>query len=47
MELKFFIGFSDDEAAEALGMPLRTLQRTFADARRWLYEQLENPDAHR
>jgi RNA polymerase sigma factor (TIGR02999 family) len=47
VELKFFMGFSDEETAEALGMPLRTMQRQFADARRWLFEQLENPDAHR
>jgi len=47
VELKFFMGFSDEETADALGMPLRTIQRNFADARRWLYEQLEAPDAGR
>jgi RNA polymerase sigma factor (TIGR02999 family) len=41
VELKFFLGFTDEEAAAALGLPLRTLQRRFGDARRWLYEKLE------
>jgi len=46
VELKFFMGFSDEETAEALGISLRTMQRNFSDARRWLYEQMEKPDAH-
>ena len=42
LELKFFAGFTDSETAEALGLPLRTMQRMFGDARRWLwYERLE------
>jgi RNA polymerase sigma factor (TIGR02999 family) len=41
VELKFFLGLTDDEAAEALGLPLRTVQRQFGDARRWLYERLK------
>lgn len=41
VELKFFLGLTDQEAADALGVPLRTLQRKFGDARRWLYERLE------
>jgi RNA polymerase sigma factor (TIGR02999 family) len=41
VELKFFAGFSDQETAEALRMPLRTMQRKFGDARRWLFENLE------
>ena len=41
VELKYFAGFTDEEAAEALAIPLRTLQRQFSDARRWLYERLE------
>ena len=40
VELKFFAGFTDDETAEALGLPLRTMQRQFGDARRWLFERL-------
>ena len=38
---KFFVGFSDQETAEALRLPLRTMQRNFGDARRWLFEKLE------
>jgi RNA polymerase sigma factor (TIGR02999 family) len=45
VELKFFLGFTDDEAAEALGMPLRSMQRQFGDARRWLYERLKSCQA--
>jgi RNA polymerase sigma factor (TIGR02999 family) len=41
VELKFFLGFTDEEAAEVLGLPLRSLQRQFGDARRWLYEKLK------
>jgi RNA polymerase sigma factor (TIGR02999 family) len=41
VELKFFAGFSDQETAKALRVPLRTMQRKFGDARRWLFENLE------
>lgn len=41
VELKFFAGFTDDETAEALGIPLRTMQRQFGEARRWMFEKLE------
>lgn len=41
IELKFFAGFTDDETAEALHLPLRSMQRQFGDARRWLFERLE------
>lgn len=41
IEMKFFAGFTDHETAEGLGLPLRTMQRQFGDARRWLYERLE------
>jgi|GraSoiStandDraft_41_1057321.scaffolds.fasta_scaffold442449_2 RNA polymerase sigma factor (TIGR02999 family) len=42
IELKFFMGFTDQETAEVLGVPLRTAQRRFGDARRWLYQSLES-----
>ena len=45
VELKFFLGFTDEETAEALGMPLRSMQRQFGDARRWLYEKLKSCQA--
>jgi RNA polymerase sigma factor (TIGR02999 family) len=40
VELKFFLGMTDTEAAEALGWPVRTAQRRWHDARAWLYERL-------
>ena len=41
VEMKFFLGLTDEEAAEAMGVKLRTMQRTWSDARRWLYERVE------
>lgn len=41
VELRFFLGMTEQETAEALGITLRTQQRRFADARRWLYERVE------
>ncbi len=40
VELKFFLGFTDQEAAEALGIPLRTMQRMWAEARQWLFKRI-------
>jgi len=40
VELKFFLGLTDMEAAEALHLTLRTLQREWHQAREWLYERL-------
>ncbi len=47
VEMKFFLGLTDDEAAEAMGVKLRTMQRTWSDARRWLFTRLGNPEAGR
>jgi len=41
VELKYYMGFTDEEAAEALHLPLRTAQRRWLEARKWLFEQLE------
>lgn len=44
VELKFSLGLTDEEAAEALDLKLRTLQREWHRARRWLFERLtESP----
>jgi len=45
VELKYFLGVSDAEAAEILGIKLRSLQRRWQDARRWLYVKLRGVDA--
>jgi RNA polymerase sigma-70 factor (ECF subfamily) len=52
VELKFFLGLTDQEAAHALDTSLHTLQRRWYRARHWLHEQLEaknsaEPDEHR
>ncbi len=41
VELKFFLGLNDEEAADVLGVKLRSLQRMWHEARRWLFERLE------
>jgi len=46
VELKFFLGLTDEEAAEMLGVKLRTMQRMWRDARVWLFEQLEAGDGN-
>ena len=47
VELKFFLGLTDEEAADALGTALRSFQRRFSDARRWLFERLYDESANR
>ena len=41
VEVKYFLGLTDEEAADALGIKLRTMQRMWLDARQWLYAQTE------
>lgn len=45
VEMKFFLAFTDEEGAEALGLPVRTFQRNWMDARMWLSEQMESGHA--
>lgn len=40
VELRFFLGLTEEEAADALGLPVRTAQRRYSDARKWLFERL-------
>ena len=42
VELRYFMGLTDIETAEAMGLPVRTVQRRFSDARRWLYLRLSS-----
>jgi RNA polymerase sigma factor (TIGR02999 family) len=41
VEMKFFLGLTDEEVAEAMGVKLRTMQRTWSDARRWLFTRTQ------
>ncbi len=42
VEVKYFLGLTDEEAADALGLKLRTMQRMWLDARQWLFTQTES-----
>ena len=41
VELRFFGGLTMEEAAEAMGIPLRTLHREWQTAKSWLYRRLK------
>lgn len=41
VELKCFLGFTDAETADMLGLPLRTMQLKWHDARVWLFERAQ------
>jgi RNA polymerase sigma factor (TIGR02999 family) len=45
VEVKYFLGLTDEEAAEMLGMKIRTMQRMWRDARQWLFEHVEPGNA--
>ena len=45
VELKYFLGLTDDEAADALGVPLRTVQRDWFRAKRWLIDRLNRQES--
>ena len=47
VEVKYFLGLTDEEAADALGIKLRTMQRMWRDARQWLFERTELVNAKR
>jgi RNA polymerase sigma factor (TIGR02999 family) len=42
VKLRFFGGFGQGDAAEALGLPRRTADRQWAFARAWLYDRLRS-----
>ncbi len=46
VELKFFLGMTDEEAADSLGLKLHTLQREWHRARLWLYQRLDGHNGH-
>jgi RNA polymerase sigma factor (TIGR02999 family) len=41
VELKYFLGLTDEEAADVLGLKLRSMQRMWRDARQWLFERTD------
>jgi RNA polymerase sigma factor (TIGR02999 family) len=46
VELKHYLGLTDEEAADAMGLPLRTMQHRWHDGRKWLFQRLNrNNDA--
>jgi RNA polymerase sigma factor (TIGR02999 family) len=45
VEMKYFLGLTDDEAAEMTGLKVRTMQRVWRDARQWLFERMDAGDA--
>ena len=45
VEVKYFLGLTDEEAADALHMKLRTMQRMWSDVREWLFERVESVNA--
>ena len=44
VELRYFAGLSAGETAEAMGLPLRTVERQWAAAKAWLRAQLSEGD---
>jgi RNA polymerase sigma factor (TIGR02999 family) len=40
VELRFFGGLSEEEAAEVLGISTRTVKRDWSVARAWLYQEI-------
>ncbi len=46
VELKFFLGLTDQEASDVLGVKLRTFQRMWHDARRWLFERMQSSNGN-
>jgi RNA polymerase sigma factor (TIGR02999 family) len=46
VELKYFLGLTDDEAAEVMGLKIRTMQRMWRDTRQWLFEQMQTESSH-
>ena len=45
VELKYFLGLNNSEASEMLGVSVRTMQRMWHDARRWLFQRMESGNA--
>ena len=44
VKLRYFAGLTMPQTAQALGMPLRTVERNWTYARTWLHRALSKPD---
>jgi RNA polymerase sigma factor (TIGR02999 family) len=44
VKLRYFAGLTTEQAAEALGVPVRTAYRTWSFARAWLFRRLRTGD---
>ena len=44
VKLRFFVGFTNEQAAQALGISERTAKRYWTFARAWLYDRLNHED---
>jgi RNA polymerase sigma factor (sigma-70 family) len=44
VEMRFFGGLSNEEAAEVLGVSAPTVQRQWAGARAWLFQAMKTGD---
>ena len=42
VELRYFVGLSNEDTADALGVSVATVKRRWALARAWLYRELKN-----
>lgn len=45
VELRYFAGFSEEEAAQALGVTDRTLRRDWVKAKAWLFREIGEEEA--
>jgi len=43
VKLRYFVGFSNAEVAEALGLSVSTVERYWAFAKAWLFERMQAP----
>ena len=41
VEYKYYLGLTNEEAAELMGLGLRTFKRRWQEAREWLFERLD------
>jgi DNA-directed RNA polymerase specialized sigma24 family protein len=42
VKLRYFVGLSMAQAAESLGLPLRTAERMWTFAKTWLREEIQS-----